>query len=100
MMRALSARGRATAVWAVALSALFAIRAASAVERAFHFSGPPVDGPFQLFNALRRIATGRRGGTDFQFFHGIGVPYLHYPLFWMAGSDLFASELARQLIAV
>src|SRR5947199_23708 len=50
------------------------------------FDGLPVNGPFQLFNPLRRIAAGQVGGKDFIFFHGIGVPYLHYPLFALFGA--------------
>jgi hypothetical protein len=56
------------------------------------------DGPYQLFNPLRRIDAGQRGGADFQYFHGIGVPYLHYPIFAAAGKDVFASELSRKLV--
>lgn len=60
-----------------------------------NFDGFPADGPFQLFNPLRRIAAGQRAGADFQFFHGVGVPYLHYPLFLLFGKTIFASELSR-----
>ena len=64
---------------------------------ALWFDGPPADGPFQIFNPLRRIAAGQTPGVDFQFYHGIGVPYLHYPLFALFGKSINASELARQL---
>jgi hypothetical protein len=77
-----------------------AVRATGGIESALHFGGPPVDGPFQLFNALRRIAAGQRGGADFQFFHGIAVPYLHYLPFRLFGGGLVASELSRQLISI
>lgn len=53
------------------------------------------DGPYQTFNPLRRIAAGERGGADFQCFHGIGLPYLHYPIFSLAGKTIVASELSR-----
>src|ERR1700744_4668556 len=67
------------------------------LKAAFWFDGYPVNGPFQLYDPLRRLAAGRHAGTDFQFFHGIGVPFLHYPLFWLFGGDsLQASELSRQ----
>ena len=59
------------------------------------FDGGLADGPHQLFNPLRRIAAGQRGGADFQFFHGVGVPYLHYPLYVLFGQTIHASELAR-----
>lgn len=53
------------------------------------------DGPFQLLNPLRRIAAGQVGGIDFQYFHGIALPYLHYPFYYLLGADFFASEVAR-----
>jgi hypothetical protein len=67
---------------------------------ALNFDGFPADGPFQLFNPLRRIADGQTGGVDFQFFHGLGVPYLHYPLFWLFGKTIFASELSRHITSL
>ena len=70
------------------------------MEVALHFDGIPVDGPFQLFNALRRMAAGQHLGADFQFFHGAGIPLLHYLPFRALGGDLAASELTRQLISV
>ena len=91
---------RAVIAWSLALGVLLLTRLAFGVQQAFHFSGPPVDGPFQLFNALRRIAAGQVGGVDFQFFHGLGVPYLHYPLFRLFGTDLVASELSRQILSI
>lgn len=73
---------------------------ANAVEFALHFEGPPLDGPFQLFNALRRIAAGQRIGETFQFFHGPAVPFLFFPTFAIGGSTFFAAEASRQLISV
>ncbi|MGH7173925.1 MAG: hypothetical protein ACRELG_26915, partial [Gemmataceae bacterium] len=57
------------------------------------------DGAFQLFNPLRRIAAGQHGGVDFQFFHGLGIPYLHYPFFRLFGGGLHGSEGARHLVS-
>jgi hypothetical protein len=72
----------------------YLIRGAS---MALWFDGAPGDGPFQVFNPLRRIAAGQVGGLDFVFYHGIGVPYLHYPLFALfGGKTIAASELSRQ----
>ena len=65
-------------------------------ETALHFLGPAIDGPFQLYNSLRRIWAGQRGGVDFQFFHGLGIPYIHYPTFRLFGGTFIASELTRQ----
>ncbi len=70
------------------------------IETAIHFNGPPIDGPFQLYNALRRIAAGQHIGVDFQFFHGAGVPYLHFFPFWLFGGGFVASEIARQVVSV
>lgn len=56
------------------------------------------DGPIQLYNWLRRIDDGQIPGRDFDVFHGIGIPYVHYPVYRLFGGDFFASELSRQLI--
>ena len=73
----------------------------SGLRAAFWFNGYPVNGPFQLYDPLRRLAAGQHAGTDFQFFHGIGVPFLHYPLFWLfGGHSLIASELSRQFTSL
>lgn len=69
-----------------------------AVGQITTFDGPLYNGAFQHFNVLRRIAAGQTGGIDFQFFHGLGIPYLHYPLFRLFGGDLYASEATRYLI--
>ncbi|MSQ81323.1 MAG: hypothetical protein EXR77_00140 [Myxococcales bacterium] len=53
------------------------------------------DGPFQLLNPLRRIAAGQVPGQDFQYFHGILQPYLHTPIYVLAGADVFAAEFSR-----
>src|SRR4051812_32605234 len=45
------------------------------------FNGGITDGPFQLYNWLRHIDAGQIPGRDFHSFHGIGVPYLHYPVY-------------------
>lgn len=65
-----------------------------------NFDGFIADGPFQLFNPLRRIAAGQTAGIDFQFFHGLGVPFLYYPLFALFGKTIFASELSRNLTSL
>lgn len=88
-------------LWAVALAAAVAVVAllvGHARWEVEEFRGRPANGAFQLFNPLRRMAAGQTPGVDFQFFHGLGVPALHYPLFVVLGADLFASELARQLV--
>lgn len=63
------------------------------------FDGFAADGPFQLYNPLRRLAAGEVIGRDFQFFHGIGIPLAHFPLFKLMGSNIFASEFARWMVS-
>ncbi len=86
----------------LAFLALIALWLAAYLERGLKltvaFPGFEGDGPFQTFNPLRRIAAGQSGGVDFQYFHGIGFPYLHYPIFVLAGGDVFATELSRHLV--
>ncbi len=72
-------------------------RLAGCLTRVIFFDGAVGDGPFQLFNALRRLAAGQVAGRDFPVFHGLGLPWLHYPLFRLFGQGLFGSELSRQL---
>jgi hypothetical protein len=64
------------------------------------FQGYPIDGPFQIFDPLRRIAAGQVAGVDFQFYHGILLPFIHYPLFALLGKTIFASEISRQLVSL
>jgi hypothetical protein len=89
---------------ALAFLALLACWLVAYLDRAFRtttlFPGYEGDGPFQLFNPLRRIAAGQTGGVDFQYFHGLGFPYLHYPVFALAGKDVYAGELARHLVTI
>lgn len=72
----------------------------AAAESAMHFDSYAMDGPFQLFNALRRISVGQRIGDTFQFFHGPGIPYFFFPAFAMGGRTFIAAELSRQLISI
>jgi hypothetical protein len=78
----------------------FVDRMAGAITVPMTFNGFPADGPFQTFNPLRRIAAGQHGGVDFQFFHGLGLPYLLYPLYALGGKTIFSSELSRELLSV
>lgn len=87
------------AVWWLLFVALSLAELVVAIETALHFGGSAIDGPFQLYNALRRIADGQRPGVDFQFFHGVGVPYVHYWLFRLFGGHFASSELARETLS-
>ena len=64
------------------------------------FDGPFNNGPFQLHNPLIRMDLGQTVGAGFSFFHGPAIPALHYPIHWLAGRGLHASELARHLVSV
>jgi hypothetical protein len=96
----LAPRPRAAAAgWALLFAFLSALMLVVGIESALHFVGPAIDGPFQLYNALRRIQAGQRPGIDFQFFHGLGIPYLHYVPFRLLGGTFIASEVTRQLLS-
>jgi hypothetical protein len=86
------------AAWWTVYGLLILLLLSLGLAAALEFNGEPIDGPFQLYNALRRIMAGQRGGVDFQFFHGLGIPYLHYPLFRLFGASFTASEVSRQII--
>ncbi|HET9425389.1 MAG TPA: hypothetical protein VFO55_08465 [Gemmatimonadaceae bacterium] len=86
--------------WIAGFAVLVIGFAAIAADEVFHFDDSALDGPFQLFNGLRRIADGQRLGGTFQVFHGPGVPYLHFIPFWLFGGDFLASELSRQLVSI
>ncbi len=72
--------------------AYFAI---SSLNMAIQVSTYAADGTFQLYNPLSRIHSGQTVGGDFPFFHGVGVPFIHLPLFELLGHNLFAAEAAK-----
>ena len=80
----------------VAYTVMFTI---AALSNALLFDGYAADGAFQALNPLRRIAAGEAIGADFNTFHGVGVPLLHLPLYYIFGQGLFASELGRWLLS-
>lgn len=86
-------------LWTLLAAAFLTVAIVRAIESAVHFGGVPIDGPFQLYDALRRIAAGFRPGIDFQFFHGLGMPYLYYGFFRLFGGTFRASEITRSLIS-
>jgi hypothetical protein len=63
------------------------------------FDGYAADGAFQLMNPLRRIAAGEAIGNTFNFFHGIGVPLMHLPFYYLFGQGFFGSEVSRWLVS-
>lgn len=87
-------------VLAVQATCWVLVRAAHGLLRSWRFDGFPADGPFQVLNPLRRIAAGQRGGIDFQFFHGLGLPYLHFPVYSWFGETIHAAELSRHLVSL
>jgi hypothetical protein len=65
----------------------------------FLFKSMPINGAFQLYNPLLRLASGEIIGNDFDFFHGSGTILSHYPLFALFGGDLHASEISRKIMS-
>ena len=59
----------------------------------------PTDGTFQIYDPLRRMQAGQTVGSDFPFFHGIGVPIILYPFFLLFGGNLFAAETIKFLVS-
>lgn len=59
----------------------------------------PANGTFQLYNPLRRIMQGEAPGKDFPFFHGVGVPWIHFPIYIIFGQNIFAAEVAKHLVS-
>ncbi|MCK4869629.1 MAG: hypothetical protein KAS93_00800, partial [Gammaproteobacteria bacterium] len=58
-----------------------------------------LDGAYQTFSALDRIAHGQAFGKDFFSYLGIGVMYSLYPVFMVLGKNVFASTFAAFLLA-
>lgn len=57
------------------------------------------DGTLQLYNPMRRLLEGQVIGKDFPFFHGVGVPLLHFPLFYLLGHNVFAADATKWLMS-
>ena len=59
------------------------------------FHGSPFDGVFQTLFPLRRMDVGELPGIHFFYFHGNGIPYLLYPIYYLitaiTGQELYAS---------
>ena len=93
-------RARPSLLWTPLACGTFLVLCAARVIPALAiFTSAPINGAFQLFNPLKRLANGEILTRDFDFFHGIGTLLLHYPLFSWCGGDLFASELSRHLLS-
>jgi hypothetical protein len=69
------------------------------LSHTLNFDGFAANGAFQLMNPLRRLAAGEAIGNDFSFFHGVGVPLIHLPFYYLFGQGLFGSEIARWLVS-
>lgn len=57
-----------------------------------------LDGAYQTASGLYRLADGQWPGRDFYPYLGIGLIYLHYPFFLLAGNDLAASVFASHFL--
>ncbi|MBC7489319.1 MAG: hypothetical protein H7240_04345 [Glaciimonas sp.] len=66
------------------------------------FNEAPFDGVFQTLFPLRRIDAGELPGRDFFYFHGNGIPYLLYPIYYIVkvitGHELVASLWSTFLV--
>lgn len=83
----------------IAIFAMLSICVYGATRHAGYFDGYFANGAFQLFDPMRRLHAGQRLGLDFQMFHGVGVPIVHYPIFAIFGHNLYASEVARYTVS-
>lgn len=70
-----------------------------ALHLSTHIDSYPANGTFQLYNPLRRLASGELAGHDFPFFHGIGVLLVHEPLFFILGTGVFAAEFVKWFVS-
>lgn len=70
-----------------------------ALNSAIYMNTYAANGTFQLYNPLLRLAEGQVIAKDFPFFHGIGIPLLHYPLFALMGHGVFAAEFVKIFIS-
>ena len=68
-----------------------------AYNASFVLKTPPLDGTFQIYNALHRIDLGQIIGKDFPFFHGVGTLLLHKPLFFLFGKNIAATEISKNI---
>lgn len=50
-----------------------------------------LDGAYQTASALFRLADGQWPGKDFFPYLGVGLTFMLYPVFWLAGGDVAAS---------
>ncbi len=58
----------------------------------------PINGDFQTYNPLRRMAAGEGAGKDFQPYMGLGITYVTYIPFKLMGETFAASKFSAQLM--
>lgn len=58
----------------------------------------PINGDFQTYNPLRRMAAGQAPGRDFQPYMGLGITYATYLPFSLMGKTFSASKFSAQLM--
>lgn len=56
-----------------------------------------LDGAYQTYSALNRLAIGHRPGVEFFPYLGIGISGVLYPLFAALGGTVFASNIAAEI---
>jgi hypothetical protein len=92
----LSGHRQANVLLCVVLGALLLAAGALALGRALHIPTMHLDGAYQTASGLFRLHAGDLPGRDFFPYLGVGVLYLIYPLFELAGAHLAASVFVAQ----
>ncbi|HIF9343111.1 TPA: hypothetical protein ACX6RU_003229 [Photobacterium damselae] len=66
-------------------------------QSVFYFNRTPWDGTFQTLFPLLKMDNGYYPGHDFFYFHGNGIPYLIYPLYYIFNNVLNISTMLSAL---
>ena len=93
----MAAHRQTIVLFCAVLGALLLAAVALALGRALHIPTTHLDGAYQTASGLFRLHAGDLPGRDFFPYLGVGVLYLIYPLFELAGAHLSASVFAVQL---
>lgn len=79
---------------------LLAVALLSARSGYQHLAFNPINGHFQNFNSLARLASGQRPFVDFPVYLGMAPMLLPFPIFLALGGTLAASNFAGDLVSV
>lgn len=95
-----AASHRLNALGIAGLLGLFLIGSAVQFGEVASIGTSPINGTFQLYNPLERMARGEPLGGDLVFFHGFGTLLAHFPLFALLGGDLAACVVSKRAVSV